>query len=279
MLEPDEIGRRRDLADALKDLRRTSGLTGDRLAARCGISQGKISKIENAKVLPSLADLERLLDALRATADVRDEIYALARLANTEYESLRTELRRGLQHKQRELAAFEATADHIRFFLPSMITGLLQTPRYARASLAMFPGDHAEALARRLVRQKILDDPSKRFSFLFTEQALRWPLCEPSTMADQISRIMALLDLPHITMGVVPLGAHVLPDGPMNTFTVYDDRLATAETFSGVLMMRDPRDVSYHLEVFGMFQRHAALGPDMRGLLEEIRRELISGRE
>jgi hypothetical protein len=30
--------------------------------------------------------------------------------------------------QQRELAALEADSQHIRFFLPLMITGLLQTP-------------------------------------------------------------------------------------------------------------------------------------------------------
>jgi hypothetical protein len=75
-----------------------------------------------------------------------------ARLANAEYENARSSLRRGLYRKQRELAALEADSQHIRFFLPTMITGLLLTPEYARASLGVFPGDHAQAITKRLDR-------------------------------------------------------------------------------------------------------------------------------
>jgi hypothetical protein len=57
-------------------------------------------------------------------------------------------------------------------------------------------------LARCLAWQAILREPGKPFTFLFTEQALRWPLCEPSAMADQITHIAALLDLPNITVSL-----------------------------------------------------------------------------
>lgn len=277
MLEPEEIrGGRHDLARMLRDLRLESGLTGDRLAVRCGMSQSKISKIENARAVPSLADLERLLDALGVAGEVREAAFALAQKANTEYESLRAELRRGLHHKQRELASFEDRSTHLRFFLPSMLTGLLHTPEYARASMAMLPGAHAQAVARPLARQEVLYRPDKRFTFLFTEQALRWPLCPPPVMAVQLGRVAALADLPNISMGVVPAGTGVVPDGPVNTFTVYDDRLATAETFSGTLLMRDPRDVEYHLEVFVMFERYAIFGDEFSQVLAKIRKEFIT---
>ena len=60
MFEPETLGQRKDeLAAALREARRQAGLTGDRLAARCGISQSKISKIETGKVLPSATDVAR----------------------------------------------------------------------------------------------------------------------------------------------------------------------------------------------------------------------------
>ena len=59
-----------------------------------------------------------------------------------------------------------------------------------------------------------------------------------------------------------------MPDGPLNTFTVYDERIATAETFTGVVLMRDPRDVAYHLELFAFFERYAVTGDPVRQLLE-----------
>jgi transcriptional regulator with XRE-family HTH domain len=150
VFEPEELGQRKDdLAAGLRDARRAAGLTGERLAARCGISQSKISKIETGKALATATDVERILTALGTGRDRTAELVALARLANTEFQSVRASLRRGLHHKQRELAALEAVARHVRFFLPLMITGLLQRPEYARASVANFPGDHPQAIARR----------------------------------------------------------------------------------------------------------------------------------
>lgn len=267
MFEPEELGQRKDeLAAALRELRRAAGLTGDRLAARCGISQSKISKIETGKALPSATDVERILSALGASDERQRELMALVRLADTEFQGVRASLRRGLHQKQRELAALEADTQHIRFFLPLMITGLLQTPEYARASLANFPGDHPQAIAKRLDRQATLYDGSKRFSFVLTEAAVRWQLCEPPVMAVQMGRLASLSELPNIRLGIIPLDTSV-PDGPLNTFTVYDERIATAETFGGVIMMRDPRDVTYHLQLFAFFEQYAVFGPEVRTLL------------
>jgi transcriptional regulator with XRE-family HTH domain len=268
VFEPEELGQRKDeLATALREARKQAGLTGERLAARCGISQSKISKIETGKVLPSATDVERILVALGVGGERTADLMALARLANTEFQSVRASLQRGLHQKQRELAALEADSQHIRFFLPLMITGLLQTPEYARASLANFPGDHPQAIAKRLDRQAALYNQAKRFTFVLTEAAVRWQLCEPRVMAVQMGRLASLSELPNIRLGVIPLDKYV-PDGPLNTFTVYDERIATAETFGGVIMMRDPRDVNYHLELFAFFERYAAFDAEVRALLE-----------
>jgi transcriptional regulator with XRE-family HTH domain len=268
VFEPEELGQRKDeLATALREARKQAGLTGQRLAARCGISQSKISKIETGKVLPSATDVERILVALGVGGERTADLMALARLANTEFHSVRASLQRGLHQKQRELAALEADSQHIRFFLPLMITGLLQTPEYARASLANFPGDHPQAIAKRLDRQAALYNQAKRFTFVLTEAAVRWQLCEPRVMAVQMGRLASLSELPNIRLGVIPLDKYV-PDGPLNTFTVYDERIATAETFGGIIMMRDPRDVNYHLELFAFFERYAAFDAEVRALLE-----------
>jgi transcriptional regulator with XRE-family HTH domain len=53
MLDPDRQQQERsDLAETLRALRKAAGLSGERLAARCAMSQSKISRIEQGKVLP-----------------------------------------------------------------------------------------------------------------------------------------------------------------------------------------------------------------------------------
>ncbi|CAL9612279.1 hypothetical protein SUDANB121_05676 [Nocardiopsis dassonvillei] len=270
MLEPESIdGRRGELSKALRRLRKRAGLTGERLASSVGMSQSKISKIETGKLVPSSLDLERILRVVKATPEELAEISSLARVASTEYQNWRASLRRGLHHKQAELATLEATSSTFRYFLPAMITGLLQTPEYARASLASLPGDHTRALMRRFERQAILYDTGKEFTFLLTEQALRWPLCGAAAMSVQLERIAALSELPNVRVGVIPLERVVIPEGPLSTFTVYDQVLATVETFTGALLIRSAQDVALYVDTFRVFEENALFGDEARNFLRQ----------
>lgn len=146
----------------LRKLRKQAGLSGDRLAARCNMSQSKVSRIENGRVRPSLVDIERIHTALDAPAPLVAEVSALARIAATEWQDARGMRRKGLDKKQLELAGLESSSTEFRFFLLSMLTALLSTPEYIRASLAHISGDHGKAMARKLERQEVLYDRTKR---------------------------------------------------------------------------------------------------------------------
>jgi transcriptional regulator with XRE-family HTH domain len=269
MLEPGQLGQHRnDLAQTLRSLRKEAGLTGDRLASRCNMSQSKVSKIETGKLLPSAVDVELILRALEAPDDLIDDVVALARLANTEFQDVRSLLRKGLDRKQHELAGLEASATRLCYFLPAMITSLISTPEYIRASLGHLPADVSKTVTSKLDRQAILYDESRTFTFILTESAARWALCPPRLMALQADRLISLSRLPNVRIGVLPAGLHI-PRGPLNTFTIYDDRIVTAETFGGAIIMRDPRDVAYHLRLFEFFTSYAQFDDDARGHLEK----------
>ncbi|MFJ2819470.1 helix-turn-helix domain-containing protein [Streptomyces sp. NPDC091279] len=266
-LNLEQVGQpNQELAAHLKELRMRAGLTGERLALRCNMSQSKISRIENGKVLPSLLDLERILQAVAAPPEAAEEVIALARLANTEWQGFRTLRRRGLEKKQSELAALESSSTEFRYFLLSMATGLLSTPEYIRASLARSPADITKTVARKLERQGILHDTTKRFTFVLTEQAVRWPLLPPAGMVAQLDRLASLTRLPNLRLGVIPIAGY-RPVAPMDTFTVYDTRLATVENAAGVVILRDPRDIGMHLELFSALEGYALFDEDARRLL------------
>lgn len=265
---PEQLGQSRtDLAEELRELRKRAGLTGDRLARRCHMSQSQISKFETGKKTPNLVDVERILQALDAPPEIAAEITALARIANTEWHDKRSSWRRGMEKRQVELASLESDAAEIRYFLPSMITGLLATPEYIRASLSHTPGDPSKTLARKLERQEILYDTSKKLTFLITEQAARWAIVPAPAMAMQIDRLISLSRLPNLHIGVIPAGT-VMSRGPMNTFTIYDTRLVTAENFTGRMVFRDSRDIAEYLAVFSLFEKNAFFGEDARVLLQ-----------
>ncbi|MFJ7245683.1 Scr1 family TA system antitoxin-like transcriptional regulator [Kitasatospora sp. NPDC098652] len=264
ILDPDQLGRSKsDLAETLRRLRLEAGLTGDRLSVRCGMSQSKISKIETGRVTPSLVDVELILRALDVPVAVLQEVSALARTANTEWQGKRASWRRGVEKRQAELLSLERDATELRYFLPAMITGLLATPEYIRASLSHSPGDRAVVTSRKLERQMVLHDESKSFTFLLTEQAVNWALVPPLEMAVQIDRLVSLSRLRAVRIGVIPYGTP-LARGPMNTFTMYDDRLVTMESFTGRMVFRDSRDLLHYREIFAAFEACALFGDPAR---------------
>lgn len=270
-LDPTRAGQDRlNLASALHDLRKASGLSGDRLARRCGMSQSKVSRIETGRLLPSVVDVEQMLTALAVDGETRNELLVLARVANAEYHDVRASVRRGLHYRQRELAALETSATHMRHFLPALITGLLQTPEYMRAAINTpiepAAGDTSQAVALKLQRQAVLHDHAKHFEFVLTESALRWQLCEPSIMAVQIDRLVSLSRLSNIRIGVLPLSVPVA-DGAYHTFVTYDRRLVTIELFTGQLVLRDPKDIDHYHALFDFFSDHALWADDARSAL------------
>lgn len=194
---------------------------------------------------------------------------------DTEWQSSWSQQRTGLSRKQNELAEMERASTEFRYLLPSMVTGLLATPEYAAASLAHIPGDHSDAVARKLERQAVLHDTSKRFTFILTEQAVRWPYLPPPAMAAQIDRLAAISQLPAVRLGVIPLVGH-MPVAPLNTFTVYDARTATVETSTGVMVFRSSRDVSAYLDEFAVYEGYARFGEEARDRLSAWRRQLLA---
>lgn len=269
-IEPEQLGQSGlELAAMLKQLRKQAGLSGARLAARCNMSQSKISRIEGNKLRPSLVDVEQILRGLHVSAAVAAEAMATARIAQTEWQDRKALHRKGLDKKQLELAGLEATTTDFRYFMLSMTTGLLATPDYIRESISHGPpAQYAKAVGMKIERQTVLLDHSKRFTFLLTEQAVRYPLLSPDAMAMQIDRLASLALQTNIRIGLLSRSVK-FSNTPLSTFTIYDDRLATIETDLGAAVFRDPKDVRSLLDRFTGYEGHAVFGKDARELLTE----------
>ncbi|RDG35903.1 helix-turn-helix domain-containing protein [Streptomyces corynorhini] len=269
-IEPDQLDQSgRELAAVIKRLRRQAGLSGVRLAVHCNMSQSKISRIEGNKSRPSLLDVEQILRALNVAPAVAAEVMALARIAQTEWQDGRALRRKGLDKKQLQLAGLEASSSTFRYFLLSMITGLLATPAYVRASLGGSPSEQQiKTVSLKLERQRVLFDRSKKFTFLLTEAAVRYPLIPPDELALQIDHLVSLSKQPNIRIGVLPMGTY-LGSGALNTFTIYDEVIATAELDLGAIVFRDGRDVNDLIKRFTRYEEKATFGADSRAQLAE----------
>ncbi|GAB3691811.1 helix-turn-helix domain-containing protein [Saccharopolyspora tripterygii] len=281
MLEPDSDQHRKDLADTLRQLRRAAGLSGERLAARAAMSQPKISRIESGKALPSVSDVERIMQALDVPAEIRAELLALTRSANVEYTSLRSSARMGIWRSQAEIKALVETSSVVRQFLPAIPSELIQTPDYARAVLT--PGvegrparDIERAVQARLESQEALNDESRTYHFLLTEQAVRLKRAGNEVMADQLRHMTAMMDRSNVDLSVLPSSA-LVNASQLNVFVVYDDRIVLTEVFAGEVALRDYRDVSYHLSIFDHFRDRAFSGSSARRILNSVADEFMRG--
>jgi transcriptional regulator with XRE-family HTH domain len=283
MLDPDrQQQERKNLAETLRSLRKAAGLSGERLAARCAMSQSKISRIEQGKVLPSVVDVQQILAALNVPDDVANELTDLARTANVQYTSHRWAAQAGLWRLQVEIKRLVEASTVVRHFLPIMPSGLLQTEDYARAVYSRrVPGavsrNVERAVAARLDSQQVLIDESRQFFFLTLESAVRWRYADPGVMAAQCAHLAEVSEQSNIEVAVIPRDVQIAA-APLHTFVLYDERMVKIELFSGGVVLRDPRDIAYHLGLFEFFREHALTGDDsttfLRSIADDFMREL-----
>ena len=270
---------RERLATALRDLRQSAGMTGVEAARRAGMSQPKISKLENGRLLPSVQDVQTLLGLYRAGAAEGEALLELAARLHATIESNRTILRRGAARMQARLGELEHEATMLRYFSPIVIPGLLQTAEYMRRvfSLDLSGAELARTVAARQARQQILYDTAKTFTFIITEAALRWGFCPKEVMAGQASHIASLATLANVEIGVIVLGAPIA-DIPLHGYQIFDDRLASVELEHAVVTVADPRDIATYIRLFTKMSQAAEVGQAARSRLAEISGTLASRR-
>lgn len=266
---------RHQLASSLRYLRKQSGLTGSELAARIGVSQSKISKIETGQLTPSVADITRIAEALGVSVEVRDELLDRANFLLAEATSWRLLHRRGVKAVQDEIRDLERRASEIRLFQPLLVPGLLQTAEYARqilhsASLAPID-DVAEGVAARLERQRILYDTTKTFTFVIMQAALHHQFGSPTDMLAQLDRILSIETLKNVSIGIIPFEAQ-LPRVPANSYCIYDDDLVDAEVTLDYGFERDPARVHDYIADFAAFAEVARFGRAGRVVVDSVAR-------
>jgi transcriptional regulator with XRE-family HTH domain len=263
----------------LRELRLDARLTGRQLAVAAGWHATKVSKIENARVTPSITDVEtwaRACGKPEASADLAESLRNL----ESYYIEHRRLFRAGLAPRQRAWVQFEAETDELRNFENVFIPGLLQTMPYARLRLAEgqvraggAPDDLDDAVATRMQRQQVLYRPDKRFHFVVTEAALRYRLGPPDVLIGQLDRLIASLSLPNLRLGVVPFAAE-LPLPPVHGFHLLD-RAVIVETMTSSLTLTEEAELAEYRTIFDRFAQVATYGRDARDVIAQAQADLV----
>jgi transcriptional regulator with XRE-family HTH domain len=221
------------LAERLRHLRRSAGLTGDQLAGRLGWARTKVPKIENGHQMPTENDIVRWVEACGQPAGQASDLLDLLTQGQTLHRQWKHQLRQGNAAIQSAWDRQVRQARTIRNFEIVVIPGLLQTPEYARYRAADVVRNYGadqkgidEVVTLRMRRQEVLYEPGRSFEFVTTEAALRIGACPPEGMIGQLDRLNVLSQLPNITLGIIPLGV-MLPAMPQNPFMILDDKVIT----------------------------------------------------
>lgn len=233
------------LADRLKRMRKTAGLTGEQLSALTGMAPPKISKIENGRQMPTEADITAWT-AASGQPDAAEEL--LEMLADVQATHFQNRVRRrGQAAIQGDFDRMVREAKRIRNVEVAIVPGLLQTPDYARhfmTEISRVYGTDPESIeadvVARMRRQDALYDAGKQFEFVITESVLRMRPGGRQVMLGQMDRLLTAGSLGNITLGVIPLeGSMALL--PLHGFLMLDDQVIL-ETYSHEQQVLPPEE-------------------------------------
>ncbi|MFY1675071.1 helix-turn-helix domain-containing protein [Plantactinospora sp. WMMB334] len=202
---PKQVAAWIELGRELRRLRERAGLTGEEIAERLEWSQSKVSRIERARTLPRVADVERLVEALGLTGNDRERVHALAERATSG--EWRNSTGVGLTRRQSDFIALEASAREIWHYNPVLLPGYMQSYDYARRVIEMAGAANEErAVEYRLARRAtMLGVNAPRYRVLLLETALRWRPVPTEAMAQQLRSVAEYASRDNVELRVVSL--------------------------------------------------------------------------
>ncbi|MCQ9132781.1 helix-turn-helix domain-containing protein [Streptomyces hilarionis] len=269
------------LGRRLQERRQNAGVSLEDAARALHVKPLTIRRLEKAEVGLRPLYVEILLDAYGAGRREIEEFVALAERANEP----------GWWHPYRDVlpswfsgyVSLETGARTLRTYEPHYVTGLLQTPRYARGVLGGgFPNDRDEDLRRRvdlrLRRQSLLErDDAPTLWTVLEEAVLHRMVGGPEVMREQIDRLLEVSELEHVSVDIVPFtaGAHVGACAPFTYFRFEEPELPDivyTEILSGAVYLDQRSDVAAHLEAHNRMSLLTS-DTDSRALLNRMRKE------
>ncbi|MFB7362965.1 helix-turn-helix domain-containing protein [Streptomyces hydrogenans] len=262
---------REAVAGRLREIRLDAGITARELAARCGWSESKSSRIEHAKTPPSDADIRAWCGACGVSEQAADLI-AANRQADSMYVHWKRLQRTGLKRLQESGVPLYEQTQQFHVYCSNVVPGFFQTPDYASAlltSIARFretPDDVSEAVTARMNRSQVIHEGDHRFAVLIEESVLRYRIGSPEVMATQLGHLLSVMGLPSISLGVIPFTAPRTA-WPLETFTIFDRKRVHVETLSAAIKETEPSDVALYLKAFENLKEVAAYGTDARALI------------
>jgi transcriptional regulator with XRE-family HTH domain len=198
----------------LRRLREARDISAADAAKAIRATPSKISRMELGRSAIKEIDVVDLLTLYGVDPEERQAILRLAEQASQP----------GFWHRYGDIlppwfkmyVGLEESAKSIRTYEPLFVPGLLQTPQYAAAVLALDyipPGEADRLVLLRKERQRRFTDGELRLWAIIDEAALRQTIGSVDVMRDQLEHLFSLSTNQNLTLQVTPLaaGSHAAP--------------------------------------------------------------------
>jgi transcriptional regulator with XRE-family HTH domain len=270
---------RRVLGMQLRQLRDARGISAAEAAKAIRATPSKISRIELGRSAIREIDVLDLLSLYGVDPAEREQFVRLAEQAG----------RRRWWHQYHDILppwfqtyiGMEQSAMLIRSYEPLFVPGLLQTPEYAAAVLAL--GDIPRSEAERHVilrkeRQRRFAAGQLRLWMIIDESALRRPVGSVDILRDQLNYLISLSATQNLTLQVTPMGAggHAAP----SAFTIlrFNERelpdVVYVEQLTGAIYVEKQEDIDHYLKAMERLSITSAKPSQTHGILTAIVKRL-----
>lgn len=267
------------LGARLRELRLDAGLSARALAAATHQHFTRVSKIENGVQTPTDQDIQEWCRACGMQEQAPDLIASL-RSIRSAYLEFRRQARSGMRRVLGvHTPGLYERVRVFRIYEHNVVPGIFQTADYCAATLSFWigflgaPDDLDAAVSVRLERQRVLYRKEKRFAVLLEEQALRTWFGTAETQAGQLDRLLALMSLPTVSLGIIPLmteRAAVASTG----FWIFDDSLVALEIPTASIEVTRPTEVALYERMFENLQAVAVYGSRARVVIRKALADL-----
>lgn len=263
---------REALGARLRELRREAGLTARDLAAASGQHFTRVSKIEHGVQSPVDKDIREWCRVCGVEEQVPDLIATL-RAVESAYVEFQRQSRAGMKRVvgSHTMGLYEKT-ELFRIYEHNVMPGLFQTADYSAAMLSFWigfldtPNDLDDAVAARMERQRVIYQRCKRFVVVIEEQALRTWFGTAETQAAQLDRLMAVMSLPNVSVGVIPMMIERTAIASTG-FWIFDRSVVALETPTASIEVTRPREIELYGRMFEHLQAAATYGRPARVLV------------
>jgi len=229
--------------------RNNAGLSMSQVAEITGMTKAKLGHLETGRQIQSASDIASLLTAYHVDRDTIDRLVALSERADEA--AWWTGSAHAIPEWFRIFAGLERIATREFVFEPLIITGLLQTEPYIRAtsmaSLLVSAADVGRITEQRLTRtQRLTGDEPLELHAVLTEAAVRMRVGDADVHRAQLAHLVEMAQRPNITIQVLraEAGYHDAWQGQLILLDFAEVRsIGYSEVVDGAVYLQDPDQV------------------------------------